>query len=180
MQNVRTSKLGDALTWVELTYNNIKLEVYVFFGVLAIIIVVMCLGAYLEALQQASLFLALTPQQDAAMMQVMNLINQYGLGVLVAICYFSNVWGGGKRRDLLLDALCIAAAVLLPQLVFHSAWLYAAHTIINTYGLTVSAAVVNTVSLEWLTVGGLCVVSGMVALQARRLKMPKPRNARKQ
>jgi hypothetical protein len=162
-----------------LTYSNLKLDVYILVGVIAIAIAAMCLGAYQEAVQQASLFLALTPQQESTMMQVVNLINQYGLGVLIAICYFSNVSGGGKRRELLMDALCIAVGVLLPQLVFHISWLYTAHSIINTYNLTISAAAVNVISLEWLTVCALAIVSGLVALQARRLKTPKPSSTRK-
>lgn len=170
MQNVRRNKLADVLAWLELTYSSLKLDAFAILGAIALTIVLMCAGAYHEALQQASMFLAVTPQQDATLMQVVNLINQYGLGVLIAICYFSNVSEGGKRRELLIDALCIAVGVLLPQLVFHVSWLYIAQEMIRTYSLTVSPAVVNTINLEWLTVWGLSLLFGIVALQARRLE----------
>jgi hypothetical protein len=100
------------------------------------------------------------------------------LGVLVAICYFSNVSEGGKRRELVIDALCIAVGVLLPQLVFHISWLYIAQEIISTYNLSVSPAVVNTINLEWLTVWGLSFLFGIVALQARRIEPPSKRSDR--
>lgn len=175
MQHIRTNKLSDAFVWLQLTYSSLKLDAFVVFGALTLAVVLMCTGAYQEAVRQASLFLALMPQQDATLMQLVNLVNQYGLAVFIAVCYFSNVSKGGKRRELLIDALCIAVGVLLPQLAFHVSWLATAQDIINTYGLTVSAAVVNTISLEWLTVCALVILSGVVALQARRLGSPKVR-----
>ncbi len=172
MQNIRRIKLADALAWLELSYSSLKLDAFAIFAAIALTIVLMCAGAYQEAVRQASLFLAVTPQQDATLMQVTNLINQYGLGLLVAICYFSNVSGQGRRRELVIDALCIALGVLLPQIVFHVSWLYIAREIINTYGLTVGPAVVNTINLEWQIVWGLSLLIGLVALQARRLELP--------
>ena len=169
MQNIRPNKVSDALAWIQLTYSSLKLDTFVLLGAIALTIVLMCAGAYQEAVRQASLFLAVTPQQDITMMQVVNLINQYGLGVLIAICYFSNVSEGGKRRELLIDALCIAVGVLLPQLVFHVSWLYTTQGIINLYGLTVSPEVVNTFGMEWLAVWTLSMIFGLVAFQAQRL-----------
>ncbi len=203
MQNTRTNRLSDAFAWVELTYSSLKLDTYLLIGAIVLTIILMCAGAYQEAVRQASLFLAVIPQQEATLMQVVNLINgavgepltsppgplsiqwrggdkpqrvsttngfansiinQYGLGLLIAICYFSNVSESGKRRELLLDVLCIAAGVLVPQLVFHVSWLYTAQGIINIYGLTVSPEVVNTIGMEWFTVWGLSMIVGLVAL----------------
>jgi hypothetical protein len=151
----KNNPLSNALAWLELTYSNIRMNTFVVFAVIGLGIAILCAGAYHEAAQQASAFMGLSSQPESLITQVIHLVNQYGLGVLVAICYFSNATHGGKRRELVVDAICIVLGVLLPQLVYHSTWLYVTQDIINTYLTAVSTQVVNAINLEWMITVGL-------------------------
>jgi hypothetical protein len=150
----KNNPLSNALTWLELTYSNIKLNTFAVFAIIGLLIAILSAGAYQEAVTQASAFMGLAAQPDTLMTQVIHLVNQYGLGVLIAVCYFSNATHGGKRRELVVDAISIALGILLPQLVYHSTWLFTTQNIINTYLSAVSTQVVNAINLEWtITLG---------------------------
>jgi hypothetical protein len=171
MQQMRThNKLGDALAWVQLTYSSLKLDAIVIFGVIGLMIALMSMGAYQEALKQAHLFLGMTPEQDAGVMQIVDIVNQYGLAALIGLCYFSNVTGeGAKRRELMIDLLTIAAGFLMPNLVFHAAWLYTTNDLISANTLTINYAAVSTINLEWVIVWAISMALVGVALFSWRI-----------
>ncbi len=169
MQQTRTPVLSNALTWLELTYSSLKADSLVIFGVITLVIALLCAGAYQEAVWQASLSLSLTPPQEPTVMRIVDLVNQYGLGVLVAICYFSNVTDSGTRREMLVDVVCITAGVLLPQLVFHGTTVWTLQDLIAANNLSVGSAVVSALNLEWLVVWGLSMSLVGLAFWARRI-----------
>lgn len=159
MQETRSnSRLADALAWLELTYSQLKVDTYIVFGMIALVITLLSAGAYQEAVVQASAFLGVPRLPNEGVTPVISLINQYGLGVLIAVCYFSNATKGGKRRELVVDALTIALGVLIPQLVFHATWLFVAHEVVNTRVPMVTMLVVNAINQEWLIVGGVMLL----------------------
>jgi hypothetical protein len=169
MQITRPNFVSDLLTRLELTYSSLKVDAYVVFGLIALVTLIMCGGAYQAAVQQASLYLGVTPQQDPTLMQIANLVNQYGLAVLIAICYVSNVTRGGKRRELLVDAICVAVGFLLPQLTFHATWLYVTRELIITQAMLLNSAVVSAIHMEWVTVLGATLALVALALQSWRI-----------
>lgn len=170
MQNTRaTTVFSNALTWVELTYSSLKVDAYAVFGVITLLIVLLCAGAYQEAVQQAYLALGSTSPQDPGMMQIVGGVNQYGLALLVAICYFSNATEKGTRRELFIDVVSIALGVLLPQLVFHTTTVWTMQDIIVNTNLSVNAAVVSAINTEWMIVWGLSMVVIGVAFTTWRV-----------
>lgn len=157
------------LTRLELTYSSLKLDVYVVFGLIALVILVMCGGAYQEAVQQAGLYLGVTLPQDPTLMEIVRIVNQFGLAALIAICYLSNVTNGGKRRELLIDGITVAVGFLLPQLTFHATWLYVTNELIYTQGMLVNSTVVSTIHAEWLIVLGATLALITLALLTWRI-----------
>ena len=159
MQNTRTNSMfSNALTWVELTYSSLKVDSYAVFGVITLLVVLLCAGAYQEAVHQAYLALGTTSPQAPGMMQIVNLVNQYGLALLVAICYFSNATEKGMRREMFIDIVSIALGVLLPQLVFHATTVWTMQDVILSANMSVGGAVVSAMNTEWLIVWTLSMV----------------------
>jgi hypothetical protein len=170
MQNARTNnKAVDALAWVQLTYSSLKIDFYVVFAVIGLMVLLMCAGAYQEAVKQAYLFLQMQPEQDANVMQVVDIVNQYGFAALIALCYFSNVTEGGKRREMMVDLLTITVGLLMPNLVFHAAWLYTTNDLINSRVLTVNHAAVSAINLEWMIVWAISMLLVGAALFSWRI-----------
>lgn len=169
MQISRPDFVSNLLTRIELSYSSLRLDTYVIFGLISLVILVMCGGAYQEAVQQASLYLGVTPDQDPTMMAVVGLVNQYGLAVLVAICYFSNITQSGTRRELLVDAVTLAIGFLLPQLTFHSTWLYSVRELVVGQNMMVNSGVVNAINIEWLIVLGCTVLLLWLAQQTWKI-----------
>lgn len=153
MQNTRaTSLMTNAISWVELTYSSLKVDAYAVFGVITLLVVLLCAGAYQEAVHQAYVGLGTTSPQAPGMMQIVDLVNQYGLALLVAICYFSNATEKGTRREMFIDVVSIALGVLLPQLVFHATTVWTMQDVIINTNLSVNAAVVGAINTEWMIV----------------------------
>lgn len=153
MQHTRNqNRFGNAVAWLQHTYSSLKLDSLVIFGVVGLMIALMCAGAYQEAVTQAYAFLNMTSEQNPTVMELVNIVNQYGLAALIALCYFSNVSEGGTRRELTIDLLTIAVGFLMPTLVFHASWLYITNDLISTFTLTVNHVAVNAINLEWVIV----------------------------
>lgn len=169
MQISRPNFVSNLLIRLELSYSSLKIDAYVIFGLIALVIVVMCGGAYQDAVRQASEYLSVAPQQDPTMMWVADLINQYGLAFLVALCYFSNITNSGRRREMIVDAITVAIGFLLPQLTFHSTWLYVTHEIIAAQGMMINSAVVTTINIEWLIVLATTLLLLWLAQQTWRI-----------
>lgn len=169
MQISRPNFVSNLLTRLELSYSSLRIDTYVIFGLIAPVIAVMCGGAYQDAVRQASAYLSVTTQQDPTMMSVVNLVNQYGLALLIAICYLSNITKSGRRRELLVDAITVAIGFFLPQLTFHSTWLYVTHEIVAAQGMMVNSAVVTAINIEWLIVLGTTVLLLILAQHTWRI-----------
>lgn len=152
MQETRTNTLGNALSWLEQGYSALKIDALAVFGVITMLILLLCAGAYQEAVRQAHLALGLTAPQDSTVMQIVHMVNQYGLAVLVAICYFSNATTGGLRREMVIDIVSISLGVLLPQLVFHATTIWTMQDVIVSTNMTVNAGVVSAINTEWMIV----------------------------
>lgn len=168
MEDTRSTVLGNAMTWVELTYSSVKLDALAVFGVITLIILLLCTGAYQEAVRQAHLaFNAPTPQ-DPAMMPIVNLVNQYGTGLLVAICYFSNATKSGLRREMFIDIVTIALGVLLPQLVFHATYVWTTQEVVTANNFGVNGSVIQTLNMEWMLVWGISMALAGLAFTAWR------------
>ena len=155
MQNTRPNKssLADALAWLELTYSNLKINTFVIFALIGVLIALMSIGAYQQAAQQATFFLGVPPTitETNVLNQVLRFVSDYGLAGVIAICYFSNATQGSKRRELTVDALSIALAIIVPQVVFHAGWLWTVQSLITTRVPVVAAAGVAVINQEWLT-----------------------------
>ena len=159
MQNTRANTMfSNALNWVELTYSSLRVDSYAVFGVITLLVVLLCAGAYQEAVRQAYVALGTTSPQAPGMMQIVDLVNQYGLALLVAICYFSNATEKGVRREMFIDIVSISLGVLLPQLVFHATTVWTMQDVILNSNLTVNGAVVSAMNTEWLIVWTLSMV----------------------
>jgi hypothetical protein len=169
VQISRPNFVSNLLTRLELSYSSLRIDTYVIFGLIALVIAVMCGGAYQDAVRQASAYLSVTTQQDPTMMSVVNLVNQYGLALLIAICYLSNITKSGRRRELLVDAITVAIGFFLPQLTFHSTWLYVTHEIVAAQGMMVNSAVVTAINIEWLIVLGTTVLLLILAQHTWRI-----------
>lgn len=169
MQNTRANTfVSNALNWVELTYSSLRVDAYAVFGVITLLVILLCAGAYQEAVNQAYLALGTESPQAPGMMQIVNLVNQYGLALLVAICYFSNATESGTRRELFIDIVSIALGVLLPQLVFHTTTVWTMQDIIVNTNLSVNAAVVSAINTEWMIVWTLSMLVVGLAFVAWR------------
>ncbi len=159
MQNTRAlNMVSGALNWVELTYSSLKVDAYAVFGVITLLVVLLCAGAYQEAVHQAYLALNSTSPQAPEMMNIVSLVNQYGLALLVAICYFSNATERGTRREMFIDIVSISLGVLLPQLVFHATTVWTMQDVILNTNISVNGAVVAAMNTEWLIVWALSLL----------------------
>ncbi|MDX2161565.1 MAG: hypothetical protein SF162_09590 [bacterium] len=163
--------LSDALAWLELTYSNLKIESYLIFVIVGLLIAVMSVGAHQEAVRQSSLFFGVVPAQTEPSLvnSVLRLVNDYGFAALIAVCYFSNATKGDKRRELTVDALCIAFGLIIPQLVFHGSWLFMAHQFVNTRIPVISALQFNGTTGEWLITFGLVAAFTVTLAQTWRV-----------
>lgn len=159
MQNARAlNMVSNAVNWVELTYSSLKVDAYAVFGVITLLVVLLCAGAYQEAVHQAYLALGSTSPQAPEMMNIVSLVNQYGLALLVAICYFSNATERGTRRELFIDIVSISLGVLLPQLVFHATTVWTMQDVILSTNISVNGAVVAAINTEWMIVWALSLL----------------------
>lgn len=159
MQNTRAlNMVSTAVNWVEMTYSSLRVDAYAVFGVITLLVVLLCAGAYQEAVHQAYIALGSTSPQAPEMMNIVSLVNQYGLALLVGICYFSNATERGTRRELFIDIVSISLGVLLPQLVFHATTVWTMQDVIVNTNLTVNGAVVSAMNTEWMIVWALSLV----------------------
>lgn len=178
MQDTRTGTLTNALAWLEQGYSSLKLDALAVFAVISLLIVLLCAGAYQDAVRQAHLALGVPAPQDSTVIEIVQLVNQYGLALLVAICYFSNATSGGLRREMMIDMVSIALGVLLPQLVFHATTVWTMQNVIIANSLNVNGSVVHALNMEWLIVWVLSMlVVGLSFLTWRVTQRPR-RHAR--
>jgi hypothetical protein len=162
-------KVAGVFTRLESTYSKVKLDAVVVFATMGLLILLMCAGAYQEAVRQASFYLGIMPDQNTAVMQVVEVVNRYGLAGLIAMCYFTNVSQGSKKRELFIDGISIAFGALLPQLAFHATWLYVIHSLITSRAATVSSSTLQAVYTEWLVVAGVGVLLIALGIQTWRI-----------
>lgn len=171
VQQAIPKQLSGVLARFEGTYSKLKVDALVVFATLGLLVALMCVGAYQEAVRQGSFYLGVMPEQDPFIMQVVSLVNQYGLAALIALCYFSNVSHDSKRRELMIDALCIGFGAALPQLTFHATWLYVLYDLITTNAQTVSSVTVGAIYTEWLvTLGLVALTAGLIAQAVRVIR----------
>src|SRR5690606_21037685 len=157
-------------------YSALKIDALAVFGVITMLILLLCAGAYQEAVRQAHLALGLTAPQAATGLEVVHMGNQYSLALLVARCYFSNSTTGGLRREMVIDIVSISLGVLLPQLVFHATTVFTMQNLIVANNISVNSSVVSALNTEWLIVWSLSMlVVGLAFLTWRVVHKPRLR-----
>jgi hypothetical protein len=153
-------RFDTAYTWVRVHRRTLAFQTTVLLAIISAMLIVMSVGAVIEAFVQAHQPFGLPAPLPAIVTGAAGVINVAGFIALVIFSYFTNLsQQDDNRREWLIDGLVLGMGFLTPQALFHAGWLATTHYIVTSRQYIITTEMLVNINLEWLVTIGLAIIN---------------------
>ena len=156
--------------WIQLRRRVLQFNTVVLLIILSAVIVVMSIGSAVQAVVAAhEPFILLAPIAPI-IVTITSALPIIGFVGLAIFSYFTNLsQQDNDRRELIVDAMVLGLAAVVPQMIFRAVWIATTHYIVTSRNYIVTTEMLVNNNLQWLLTIGLGIAAFVLGWFLRRM-----------
>jgi hypothetical protein len=155
--------------WIQLRRRVLQFNTIVLLIILSMVMLVMSVGSTIQAIVAAHQPFMLVAPIAPIVVTITSVLPIVGFIGLAIFSYFTNLsQQSNDRRELIVDAIVLAMAAVVPQVIFRAAWIATTHYIVTSRDYIVTTEMLVNNNLQWLLTIGLGITAFVLGWILRR------------